>query len=630
MCGLAGIAALSNVNRAAVQAMTDLMVHRGPDGEGLWLSADDRICFGHRRLSIIDLTDRAAQPMQDTTGTYTLTYNGEIYNFKEVRAELAALGAQFRSDSDTEVILEAYRAWGDDCLSRFNGMFAFALHDAKRNRILCARDRFGEKPFLFFSGAGFFAFASEYKALLTLECVRSEVNNSMFAQFFVTPSQSLDQERQTLFKDISQLLPGEKLVLNAQDLSFEITSYWQPPLGPNPTGLSETETIDIFRDLLQDSVRLRLRSDVPVGSCLSGGLDSGSITYLARELIGQHAKYDTFTGRFPESDADEGPWAEIISKVAGTQAHEVFPTGKKLVDTLDNFLWLNELPVDSTSQYAQWCVFEAAKDAGVTVLLDGQGGDEILAGYEQYFAPYLATYQKNNSDIAQEERVIRNRYPLALSTRDQRWKNHLPRGAKKFLSRTFGRGSSVLLALDAGVATQVREDAGTPPDDLHAALRKDAFSGFLTTLLRYGDRNSMAHSREVRLPFCDHRILEFVATLPAEMLMGSAQTKYVLRQAMGGILPESIVTRWHKQGFVPPITGWLRGDLRGLVETIFNDSSFNKTSIWDPVWCRRAWRRFRAGEAELAPTIWKILISECWLDRFLRKIAAMDKISPTM
>ena len=149
MCGLAGIAALSDVNRAAVQAMTDLMVHRGPDGEGLWLSADERICFGHRRLSIIDLTGRAAQPMQDTTGDYTLTYNGEIYNFKEVRAELAALGARFRSDSDTEVILEAYRTWGDDCLSRFNGMFAFALHDAKRNRILCARDRFGEKPFLF-------------------------------------------------------------------------------------------------------------------------------------------------------------------------------------------------------------------------------------------------------------------------------------------------------------------------------------------------------------------------------------------------------------------------------------------------------------------------------------------------
>ena len=159
--------------------------------------------------------------MQDTTGNYTLTYNGEIYNFKEVRAELAALGAQFRSDSDTEVILEAYRTWGDDCLSRFNGMFAFALHDAKRNRILCARDRFGEKPFLFLSGAGFFAFASEYKALLSLECVRSDIHESMFAQFFVTPSQSLDQERQTLFTDISQLLPGEKLVLNAQDLSFE-------------------------------------------------------------------------------------------------------------------------------------------------------------------------------------------------------------------------------------------------------------------------------------------------------------------------------------------------------------------------------------------------------------------------
>ena len=192
--------------------------------------------------------------------------------------------------------------------------------------------------------------------------------------------------------------------MNAQDLSFEISSYWQPPLDSTQRSL-RNKAIDIFRDLLQDSVRLDCAATCRWVLSVRW-LDSGSITCLARELIGQHAKYDTFTGRFPESDADEGPWAEIISKVAGTQAHEVFPTGEKLVDTLDNFLWLNELPVDSTSQYAQWCVFEAAKDAGVTVLLDGQGGDEILAGYEQYFAPYLATYQKNNSDIAQEERAI--------------------------------------------------------------------------------------------------------------------------------------------------------------------------------------------------------------------------------
>ena len=610
--------------------MTDLMVHRGPDGEGSWLSADKRICFGHRRLSIIDLTDRAAQPMQDTTGTYTLTYNGEIYNYKEVRAELAALGTQFRSDSDTEVVLEAYRAWGDDCLSRFNGMFAFALHDANRNRILCARDRFGEKPFLFSSGTDFFAFASEYKALLTLNCVRSDIRDSMLAQFFVTPSQALDQERQTLFSDISQLLPGEKLVLNAQDLSFAISSYWQPPLDPDPTDLSETEATEVFRDLLQDSVRLRLRSDVPVGSCLSGGLDSGSITCLARGLIGPNAKYNTFTGRFPGSDADEGPWAEIISDAAGTKSHEVFPTGEKLVDTLDNFLWLNELPVDSASQYAQWCVFEASKDAGVAVLLDGQGGDEILAGYEQYFAPYLATYRGNKSDTAAEEHVIRSRYPLAFSARDQRWKQRLPRGAKKFLSRAFDTGSSVLLALNPAIAGQVHEDPANPPENLHAALQKDAFNGFLTTLLRYGDRNSMAHSREVRLPFCDHRILEFVATLPVEMLMGNAQTKYVLRQAMSGVLPDSIVSRWNKQGFLPPITHWLRGELGRLAETILSDSDFGETSIWDAAWCKQAWRRFRDGEVTLAPIIWKIIISECWKERFMKQIRSMDQFSPTI
>ncbi|MBI05168.1 MAG: asparagine synthase (glutamine-hydrolyzing) [Pelagibacteraceae bacterium] len=628
MCAIAGIATLSAVNQLAVKAMTDLMIHRGPDGEGHWLAPDGSLCFGHRRLSIIDLTDRASQPMQDASGRLTLTYNGEIYNYKELRAELSGAGANFRSESDSEVILEAYRKWGDACLDRFNGMFAFALYDAKHDRILCARDRLGEKPFLFAEDAGFFAFASDYKALLTLEGVGPDIDDNLLAQFLVTPSNALDQDRNTLFHDIQQLLPGEKLVLNTRDLSFNVSSYWRPLSTSVLSGVPAKDAVPAFKSLLEDAVRIRLRSDVRVGSCLSGGLDSGSITCIARDLVGDTTDYDTFTGRFPGSDSDEGTWAEIVSTASGTRSHNVFPTGEKLVESLDTFLWLNELPVDSTSQFSQWSVFEAAKNAGVTVLLDGQGGDEILAGYEQYFVPYIESRRRKGEYDPAEEKAIRDRYPLAFSERDQVWKRRLPPIPKKILARFLGRGTSAILSLDWKNASRVREDLAVQPDDLHAALRGDAFTGFLTTLLRYGDRNSMAHSREVRLPFCDHRIYEFVRTLPVELLMGDAETKHILRRSMRGILPEPIITRWGKQGFLPPIARWLEGDLGDLADALFKSSDFSKNGFWDTSWCRQSWNRFRAGETSLAPTIWKVIITQKWRDLFLTRVSEIDRFSP--
>ncbi|MGB0632858.1 MAG: asparagine synthetase B family protein, partial [Alphaproteobacteria bacterium] len=362
---------------------------------------------------------------------------------------------------------------------------------------------------------------------------------------------------------------------------------------------------------------------------LSGGLDSGAIACLARRLIGDDDRYDVFTGRFPGSDADEGEWARIIANSVHATSHETFPTGEKLVASLDDFLWFNELPVDSTSQFAQWCVFEKAREAGVAVLLDGQGSDEILAGYEQYFAAYIATRRAGGAYDAAEERAIGDRYPMAFSERDQDWKTRIPLSAKKLLSRMLGTGTDILLAMKPDLARQVRDNAAAPPAGLHAVLRRDSFNGFLTTLLRYGDRNSMAHSREVRLPFCDHRISEFISTLPAEMLMGNAQTKYLLRRSMDGLLPDSIVNRWNKQGFLPPIAEWLNGGLGEHADDLFGDVSFAGSPQWDARWCRHAWQRFKTGDATLAPTIWKILISELWRDRFLKRASGMKRHAPT-
>jgi len=629
VCGIAGIIGTSTANPAAVRAMTDLMAHRGPDGDGLWKSPDGRACLGHRRLAIIDLREQAAQPMTSADGRQVLTYNGEIYNYLELRRELEQHGRVFATESDTEVILHGYAVWGESCLDHFNGMFAFALLDTVEKTLFCACDRFGEKPFLFAARTGFFAFASEYKALLTLDGVGTDIDDQKLMQFFTTPANALDQSRETVFRDVFQLLPGEKLILDTESLNHKISSYWTPTDNVGSRSESDDDVAAEFRGLLEDSVKIRLRSDVTLGSCLSGGMDSSAITCIARQLVGPDVRYDSFTGRFPGAASDEGQWANIVSQAAGTNTFEVSPTAARFIHELDDFLWLNELPVDSASQYAQWCVFRLAKDANVTVLLDGQGADEILGGYEQYFANYLLSRKAIGVNTDHEERLIRDRYPLALSEADQFWKRKLPRSLSRMAAHALKRGTNPAFGMRREWANNLEND-DSMQTNLHAALRGDTFSGFLTTLLRYGDRNSMAHSREVRLPFCDHRLTEFVWSLPAQQLMGGSQTKKLLREATKGILPEPIRTRWNKQGFLPPVIDWLEGDLMPLLEETLQSASFKSGPHWLPGWWDQALGRFRNGEKTLASSLWKVLISELWRDRFLGQISVMKRFSPTI
>ena len=325
--------------------------------------------------------------MADCNGQLVLNYNGEIYNYVELRAELKRLGHHFQTGTDTEVILEAYKAWGTDCLQRFNGMFSFALYDSLQDRLFCARDRYGEKPFLFAAQLDRFAFASEYKALL-LPWVASAHDELRLVRGLYNPSSGLDNERQTVFCDISQLLPGEALLLDCRTLDRRIWHYWN--LEPNSefAALSDVDAVTLFRELLTDAVRVRLRSDVPVGSCLSGGLDSSAIVSLIRKEIYPGGTYHTFTGRFPGTTADEWCFAEPVIAACNVAGQVVEPTSNAFASELSDFIWANEIPVSSLGQYAQYCVFRLAKQQGITVLLDGQGADELLGGYEQYFSLY--------------------------------------------------------------------------------------------------------------------------------------------------------------------------------------------------------------------------------------------------
>ena len=622
MCGMAGIIGTQANTRPIVEAMLAAEVHRGPDGHGIWRREHVgacQVCLGHRRLSILDLSEAGHQPMLDATGRFVLTYNGEIYNYVEVRAELAALGVKFRSHTDSEVLLEAYKRWGVECLQRFNGMFAFALYDSVRGVLFCARDRYGEKPFLFGFGADFFAFASEYKALLQHPGLSLEFDEWRLISAAYNASTGLDADRQTVFNDVQQLLPGEAMEVDVRSLQHRIWRYWQVKAKPTRQVNDEREVFDEFRDLLVDSVRLRMRSDVSVGSCLSGGLDSSAIVCIARQLLGDDAVYQTFTGRFPGTVADEWKWAKQVVDATRVQSHVVEPTVDGFVNELPDFLWQNELPVGSSSQYAQWNVFRLAKQHGVTVLLDGQGADETLGGYEQYFVKYVESLREEGDTqrLAHELPTIRERYPLALTPPARALRDRLPFAVRHALSNHLGMGTSLLYGLNRHSAKTVLRGAALPRmegfNSLANALVQDTFGRYLTTLLRYGDRNSMSHSREVRLPFCDHRIAEFMSNLPPQLLMGEVQTKRLLRESMRGILPEAIRTRWNKQGFRPPQDLWFKSPaLLALVRDTFHSESFKHSPYWIAPWWERALQRVEQGELGLGWTLWHPFMVERW------------------
>ena len=633
MCGIAGIIGKQIVNQSALLSMSAVQAHRGPDGQGMWFSPDGKIALGHRRLAIIDLSERAGQPMVDVSGRYVITYNGEIYNYIELRDDLKRTGSIFRSDSDTEVILEAYKQWGEACLDRFNGMFAFAIYDTIDQRLFCARDRYGEKPFLFVAQTNFFSFASEYKALLQLEEVPLEYDEFRLLRGLHNASTGLDANSDTVFPVIRQLRPAEKLTLDVSTLDYQIEKYWDVRIDPNLARVSEQEAFERFRELLTDSVWIRMRSDVPVGSCLSGGLDSSAIVCIARRLLGGEAEYHTFTGRFPGTPADEWEYGREVVEHTNVVSHVIEPTAERFAEELPDFMWYNELPVGSSSQYAQWCVFRLAREHGVTVLLDGQGGDEMLGGYEQYFQHYVASLKEagDTRRLERELSEIWGRYPLALVPPLRSLRDQVPFPIRHTIARLTGKGTNLLYGIKPYIARRLLK-VNAPIRDfrfntLASALYQDTFIMSLHTLLRYGDRNSMAHSREVRLPFCDHRIAELVFSLPPWYLMGEVQTKRILRESMRGILPEKIRTRWNKQGFRPPQDLWFKGSLLEKVREIIEDPSFERSPIWVASWWRKVLKRIQNGEGYLGWTLWQPLMMEGWRRHFVERLKNEPRVS---
>lgn len=540
MCGIVGIFSFdSKIECDTVKKMTDSIIHRGPDGEGHWINASGRIALGHRRLSIIDLTENGKQPMQYSNGRYTITFNGEIYNYIELRRILKLAGYLFTSNSDTEVLLALYDQKKENCLTDLDGMFAFAIWDEEEQKLFCARDRFGEKPFYYHFSRNNFYFSSEMKSLWSVG-VEKKINKLMMLNF-ITNNIVVDENEpaNTFYDNIYQLDNAQYLTIT-NDYFEPVKKYYYSldPIKVNKI-INEKEAKDQFISLLEESVRLRLRSDVPVGSSLSGGIDSSSIVLLIDKIKGEFNVQKTFSARFNNFDRDEGYFMKLVTdKCKNIESNEVWPTNDEMELVIEKILYHQEEPFGSASIFAQWKVMELAKSSGVSVLLDGQGADEQLAGYLYYYNLYLAQLYQNN-------------YPVFLKEVEA-YENL--RNLKHIL---HPRSQSMKMQLGQFKRRIVKSSKSISETHLNNSLKHDMVVTGLKELLRYADRNSMAHSVEVRLPFLSHKLVEFVFTLPDSFKLKEGWTKMILRESMANILPFEITWRIDKVAYETPQEQWI-------------------------------------------------------------------------
>ena len=587
MCGIFGIWNLDQrpIDITGVRRATDAIRHRGPDDEG-YLLVDTRatraiscagpdtdrrltlpqfdqfrseafdLAFGFRRLAILDLSEAGHQPMSSHDGKFWIIFNGEIYNFKELRDELARYQHSFETTSDTEVILAAYQQWGESCVEHFNGMFAFAIWDTVGKKLFIARDRFGEKPFHYvYIPNRLFAFASEIKSLWAAGLAGRDIHEEALALF--TEYDQVEAGEQTIYQNVSRLPQAHCLTLTT-DGQLRKWRYWDIDPRVKIEDWSDERYVEEFRELMTSSVRLRLRADVPVGSSLSGGLDSSTVVGVINKLLPETAVQKTFSARFDDPSRDEGKWMDLVSNKNRVERHDVWPTAERFFEELSDLFWHQEEPFTSTSVYAQWSVMRLAKENGVTVLLDGQGADEMLAGYHSYFNEItddllnsfnLTGYLKWRRDCFALHGVNPGGFSRVLR---QKTPEPLKRVLKKHL-----RENGALSKVDPANPIIPREF--NKVSSLRKLLWWNTTRQGLVELLRYADRNSMAHSREVRLPFLDHHLVEFVFKLPDRFLIRNGWTKWILREAFQEFVPSEITWRADKLGYMPPQARWLEG-----------------------------------------------------------------------
>lgn len=611
----------------------DIVAHRGPDGRGweTYASPKGPVALGHRRLAIIDVSDAGLQPMCDASRRYWLVFNGEIYNYIELREEMRAKGEVFVSESDSEVLLRAYMLWGEDALPRLRGMFAFLIWDSRDKVLFAARDRYGIKPLYLVSTPRGAAFASEIKQLLGLPGVSGRMNVARVHDFL--SAGIADHTAETMFEGVGQMRGGECIRVDASRPGpIELASRRWYPAAAGDLAISEDEAAARFRELLTESVRLHLRSDVPVGSCLSGGLDSSAIVCLMAGMLGSRdggAKVNTVSACYAEKSVDEKPFMDAVVAHAYTEPHFIFPKAEDVFQRAADITWHQDEPFGSTSIFAQWCVFEEARRVGVKVMLDGQGADEQLAGYHGSFPYYMADLTKRRQFGKLLRTILeRNRYH-GTSIQDQLRQYVVPllprglAGALRQKHRQFTQhdwlGTELLREKGNPItAFQLASDELGLPDvtDLRTLCMTLTYGSNLGMLLHWEDRNSMAHSIEARVPFLDHPLVEFNLALGNDHKIVGGDTKRVLRKGMNGVLPEVVKERRDKLGFATPEQVWFRGPLRGLIEEGIETTLARYPGLMNADGVRALAKDMLDGDRNVDFTLWRIVNLGIWGERF--------------
>lgn len=564
MCGIAGLLALDTpeLDAELIEPMTELVRHRGPDGRGtVVLGLGERglvelppggrrpwrVALGHRRLSIIDLSEAGHQPMSRGPDLW-ITYNGEIYNYLELRAELASLGHVFRSTSDTEVILAAYEAWGTGCFARLRGMWGLLIVDGRRRVAIASRDRLGIKPLYLLRARGAVAICSEVKQLTALPFAELVPEREALLDYLAT---GYEDTGRTFFRGVESLPPGTWCELSLETLEVRgRVPYWHPE-GIRAAIRDPDDAARAFAAVLRESVHLHLRSDVPVGCALSGGLDSSAIALLVHErAAGSGGPLHTFTATFPGDRIDERGFAEAAIDRLSATPHFITPTAEGLLEDLDRFVWIHDEPVGTVSQYAAWCIARTTREAGVPVTLNGQGGDEVLAAYWQSYFLHLTHLARDRRPLAVAEHFA----GAVTAAGNPELALQVPVMLRRYLARSRASGSA---------QRRLRGLLGMSEAERRIYEIRELY---LPRLLKWDDRNFMAFSVEGRYPFLDHVVIETALTFAPEALYARGWTKEPLRRGLADLLPPEIARRRSKLGFEAPQDAWLRGPLAATVD----------------------------------------------------------------
>lgn len=615
MCGLVAIISPGlPIREDLLEVMRDRLIHRGPDNGSNWVSPNSRIGLAHRRLSIIDTSHSADQPMVSDDGAMRIVFNGEIYNYLELRAELERTGVTFRTRSDTEVLLAALSAWGDAALQKLNGMFAFALWDERSRRMLVARDRFGEKPL--FVGRGKFgtvAFASEMKAILVHPLIPCSADSRAAARY--GSGAWYEDDALTFFEGIERLPAAHAAWFREDGTEERRWRYWTPDYTDIDEDIKPRDATERFAELMQRSVNLRLRADVPVGSSLSGGLDSSVIVgLLSRERTTSAFTQNTFSACFP-SDPTMSEDKEIDSVVShtGVNSFSVVPDPLGLAEESALLHWHQEEPFLSASIYLQWCVARLAKQNNTTVLLDGQGADELLAGYQFYFRQrQLDLLDQGRTALAiRESSKFNRRLRIASSQYEgshRRFNSTVAYSVDELRSMDKSHPPVFSYPYDVGVAP------AKPGFRLRRTLSEALLYNSLPMLLRYADRNSMAFSRESRLPYLDYDLVDFCIRLPDDFYVRNGWQKWVLREAAGKAIPQGIRWRADKVGYAAPLDNWLRSELRDWGYDRVMDSRLLGVPGYSHKAMSELWGEHQKGVANNSWALWRWISMAEWLN----------------